>query len=221
MKTISSILLGLALPLLVLAAEPARIERDLGQGLAYVRVHSLPADLPPTPAKPGPLVLDLRYARGNPDAATTLGAWLKFRTSARTPVFILVNGGTAPAVLEILETTEPMPGLLTLGAASSKYVPDVTLRISAAIERSAYDALEHGMPVETLLADNPTKPRHDEAAIAQDHAASATGSDDDEPALDDSSSPAPAAPPAPPPLIDAALQRAVQMHRALLALKRI
>jgi hypothetical protein len=221
MKKISSLLLGLALPLLVLAAEPVRFERDLGRGLAYVRVHSLPADLPPTPAKPGPLVLDLRYARGNPDAATTLGAWLKFRASARTPVFILVNGGTAPAVLEFLENTEPLPGLLTLGAASSKFVPDVTLRIAPATERSAYDALEHGLPVETLLTDNPTKPRHDEAAIAQDHAATGSGAEDDDSALDDSSSPAPALPPAPPPLIDAALQRAVQLHRALLALKKI
>ncbi len=221
MKKISAALLAFALPLLSLATEALPLERDLGQGLAYVRIHSLPADLPPAPAKPGALVLDLRYARGSADAVAILGAWLKFRASAHTPVFVLVNAGTAPAVLEFLEDTEPMPGLLTLGTASSKFVPDVTLRISAATERSAYDALEHGTPLETLLTDNPTKPRHDEAAIAQDHAASSADSEDDEAGPDDSRTPAAVLPVAPPPLIDSALQRAVHLHRALLALKKI
>jgi len=221
MKNFFALLLGLALPLLAPATEPARIERDLGQGLAYVRAHSLPADLPPAPARPGALVLDLRYARSTLDGVTTLGAWLKFRATARTPVFVLVNGGTAPAVLEFLETADPMPGLLTLGAASSKFVPDVTLRVSAVTERAAYDALEHGTPVATLLTDNPGKPRHDEAEIAQEHAAPSAGSDDDETGPDDSGQPA-VNPPAPPaPLIDTTLQRAVHLHRALLALRKI
>ena len=221
MKIIHAALLALALPLLALATESARIERDLGQGLAYARVHSLPADLPAAPARLGALVLDLRYALSSSDGVTTLGAWLKFRASARTPVYVLVNSGTAPAVLEFLETADPMPGLLTLGAASSKFVPDVTLRVSAATERAAYDALEHGTPVATLLTDNPTKPRHDEAEIAQEHAAPSAGSDDDETGPEESVSASPALPAPPPPLIDTTLQRAVHLHRALLALKKI
>ena len=221
MKIIPAALLALALPLLALATESARIERDLGQGLAYARVHSLPADLPAAPARLGALVLDLRYALSSSDGVTTLGAWLKFRASARTPVFVLVNGGTAPAVLEFLETADPMPGLLTLGAASSKFVPDVALRVSAATERAAYDALEHGTPVATLLTDNPAKPRHDEAEIAQEHAAPSAGSDDDETGPEGSVSASPALPAPPPPLIDTTLQRAVHLHRALLALKKI
>ncbi|MDB6128436.1 MAG: hypothetical protein JWM35_2332 [Verrucomicrobia bacterium] len=209
-------------PLLAPGAESGRIERDLGQGLAYVRVRALPADLPGSTAKSTPFVLDLRYAGANETGVTALGAWLQFHSSLRTPVFVLVNASTASAILDFLETTGDIAGLITLGGASSHFVPDVPLKVSAATERSAYDALEHGTAIETLLTDQPGKVRHDEASIAQERTA-----EPDEPVPGDGDviadvpevAPTPAL--APRPLIDATLQRAVHLHRTLLALRRI
>ena len=204
-----------------LAAAPDRLERELGLGLGYCRAHTLPADLPAAAAKPRPLVLDLRYARGDDSAATLLGNWLKFHSSAATPVFVLVNAGTAPALLAYLAAIEPPAGLVTLGPASPAFEPDIPLKISPADERAAYDALEHGTPIEALLADHSAKPRHDEAAIALER----TGSPEDSAAADDGPSDAPgtapAAPAPPPPLVDTSLQRAVNLHRTLLALRKL
>jgi len=201
-----------------IAAPAPPIERDLGLGLAYCRVHTLPADLPTAVAKPRPLVLDLRYARGDDSAATLLGAWLKFHSSAATPVFVLVNADTAPALLAYLTAIEPPAGLVTLGATSPAFEPDIPLRISAATERAAYDALESGTPVEALLTDHSAKPRHDEAAIAQER----TGAPGDTSAADDGTPEAgPATPAPPPPLADYSLQRAVNLHRTLLALRKL
>lgn len=212
--------LGLALlPGLALAA-PDRLERDLGQGLAYCRVHVLPADLPAAPAKPGALVLDLRYASGDDRAAAALVAWLKFRSSAAAPVFVLLNADTAPAVLGWFTSHEPPVGLVTLGAASPRLDTDLVLKISPAAERAAYDALEHGTPVANLLTDNSVKPRHDEASIAQERTGSpedTTG--DSDPA--ETAEPKPSTPAVPPPVIDYVLLRAVHLHRALLALKHL
>ena len=206
-------------PLAATRAEPARIERDLGEGLSYLRVRALPADLPESAAKPVSLVLDLRYARGSEAATTALGAWLQFRASLRTPVFILVNASTAPAILDFLETDGAIPGVITIGVASSHFVPDVPLKISATTERSAYDALENGTTVETLLKDQPGKIRHDEASIAQERA---VPPDEGDASVGDVIADVTVAPPpAPPPLIDTTLQRAVHLHRTLRALRRI
>jgi hypothetical protein len=206
--------------LVTVTAFAAPLERDLGQGLAYCRVHRLPADLPTAAAKPGVLVLDLRFARGDDGAATALGAWLKFRSSTASPVFVLLNADTAPAVLDYFADLAPSAGLITLGAAAPRVTPDIPVKIPPAAERAAYDALERGTPLETLLTDSSAKPRHDEAAIAQERS-----NPPDEPAPDGADSPdgtpATVAPAAPPPVIDAVLQRAVYLHRSLLALRKL
>ena len=131
-------------------------------------MHSLPADLPAASGKPGAVVLDLRYALGDDSAAPVLGAWLKFHCAATTPVFVLVNAETAPALLAYLAAIESPAGLVTLGTISPRFEPDIALKISPAAERVAYDALEHGAPVDSLLTDRAVKPRHDEASIAQE-----------------------------------------------------
>jgi hypothetical protein len=76
-------------------------------------------------------------------------------------------------------------------------------------DRKAYDALEKGADVRSLLSDYPDKPRIDEAYLEKEHIA-------------DSEAPeVPTDKPLPPrPTVDALLQRAVQLHRGLLALKR-
>jgi hypothetical protein len=209
--------------LAALSAGAAPLERDLGQGLAYCRVHRLPADLPVAPGKPSPLVLDLRFALSDESATTALGAWLRFRSSTAAPVLVLLNADTAPAVLDFFAALEPPAGLVTLGAASPRLAPDIAVNISAAAEHTAYDALEHGTPLDTLLTDPSPKPRHDEAAIALERTNPPDGSapaDSDGPDSADGAAAA-AAPAVPPPVIDSVLQRAVYLHRSLRALKKL
>jgi hypothetical protein len=196
-----------ALPPAARAAPPAR---DLGQGLSYYRVHELPSDLPSPPSgHTGPCVLDLRFARSGETDASTLRAWVRFNVSAHTPIFVLENAATSPAILASLRGSGPA-GLIVLAPAPDGLLPDIAVRTSDEADRSAYDALEKGSPVESLLSDNPAKPRVDEAYLEKEH-------------LSDSEAPEvpPDNPARPRPLVDAMLQRAVQLHRGLLALKRL
>ena len=193
------------------AAPAAALVRDLGQGLVYYRVHELPEDLPSTPitGRPGACVLDLRFAKAGESEAATLRAWIKFNVSTRTPIFVLENAVTAPSLLAAVPGNGP-PGLIVLAPAAARASPDIAVRVSAEDDRLAYDALESGAPVESLLRDFPDKPRIDEAYLEKEHI-----SDSDAPDL-------PTDKPLPPrPLVDAMLQRAVQLHRGLLALKKI
>ena len=213
----------LFLSLVAVTAFAAPLERDLGQGLAYCRVHRLPADLPAASGKPGPLVLDLRFALSDNDGAAALGAWLRFRSSTAAPVLVLLNAATAPAVLDYFAAIDPPAGLVTLGAASPRLAPDISVKVSADAEHTAYDALEHGTPLDTLLTDASTKPRHDEAAIALEHTnppdgSSSAGSDEPDAADRAAAAPTPAVPP---PVIDTVLQRAVFVHRSLRALRKL
>jgi hypothetical protein len=199
------------------AAAPA----DLGQGLLYCRVHALPADLPAASTGKSALVLDLRYTLTDDTGATAFSAWLGFRTAVH-PVFILVNAGTGPALLHAL-AARPLPsGVVALGPPLSDFTPDVPLKISPDTERRAYDAFDHGTAIESLLVEKIDKPRYDEASMVKDHVSDseppAPDDEEDAPAKPDSSKDKPAPPPQ---LIDLALQRAVQLHRALLALHKI
>jgi hypothetical protein len=183
----------------------------LGQGLVYYRVRELPRDLPSTPitGRPGACILDLRFAKAGESEAATLRAWVKFNVSTRTPIFVLENAATASSLLAALPGNGPS-GLIVLAPESSRTAPDIAVRVAPEDDRRAYDALESGAPVESLLRDFPDKPRIDEAYLEKEHI-----SDSEAPEL-------PADKTLPPrPLVDAVLQRAVQLHRGLVALKRI
>jgi hypothetical protein len=194
---------------------------DLGKGLLYRRVHALPADLPTSdPEKKSAVVLDLRYVATDDAGATALAAWLGFRTAAQ-PVFILVNAGTDAALIHALAAHPALPGVVVLGPALPVFTPDVTLKISPDLERRAYDAAEHGSTVESLIVEKADKPRYDEAELVKDHVSdsaptTAENNSPDDPADAPAKKPVP-----PPPLIDLALQHALQLHRALLALRKI
>lgn len=191
----------------------AAVERDVGNGLVYVRVHQLPADLPPKPAgRVPPCVIDVRYLEADADAAKAFGAWLKFRATPRSPVFVLANGGTAPALLEIVAAHDKGTGIAVVGIETARFHPDVPVKSTAEDERRAYDALEKGAELATLLADNPRKVRNDEASLNRDRPATPLP-----PVNDDG----PGAESAARPVIDATLQRAVHLHRALVAMKKI
>jgi hypothetical protein len=191
----------------------APIERKLPDHLVYIRVHALPADLPTDDSvRQHPCVVDLRYTQADTASAGILVNWVKFHCSPRTPMFVLVNGSTAPALVTGLRR-EVMPGLLTAGVAAQRFEPDLIVTQSAADERRAYDALEQGTDIAALITDHPDKLRNDEASLAQERTT-------EPPADDTEESPAPGAAekqkPAP---TDAALQRAVHVYEGLRALK--
>lgn len=213
MSTARFVLLAAVLGLVRAPAAP--LERDLGQGLAYLRVHALPADLPASAAAGHPVVLDLRYVAGGPAEAAGLFAWLKHHAGIRTPVFLLANDRTGAALLAPLNSPEAVTGLIILGAAAPGFEPDIALAVPPAEERRAYDALEHGAATDSLVVTRTDKPRNDEATLAKARLADPADGDDEPPA-EEKPKPAP-----PPQVIDAVLQRAVQLHRSLLALKRL
>ena len=211
--------------LVLILADPrgagaAPLERDLGHGLAYLRVAQLPADLPTKVAEPHKaLVLDLRFVSADATAGQAFGAWLGFRASAHSPLTILLNAETSPLLLHVFLTPSLPPGVVTIGPASSEFKADVAVDVSPQADRLAYDALAKGTPIEDLVAHKLDKPRRDEAELARQHNNGNSDEDVEEPA------PKPAATPAAPavdaPVTDLVLVRAVQLHRALLALRRL
>lgn len=201
-------------------ANAASLERDLGEGLSYLRVHVLPADLPAADVKPGPIVLDLRFTLAESEAVTSLKAWLEARATEKTPVFILINADTALALRSHIKDVEDQPGVISIGRPSPEVTPDLEIETNATQERAAYEALEKNTSVDALVRENTDKTRIDEASIMQARAEETDGPDEFfAPArrrADETKSDSP-----PPALIDRALQRAIQLHRALLALKRL
>jgi hypothetical protein len=184
--------------------------RDLGEGLTYFRVHELPADQPsPVSGRPGACVLDLRYAKSDAPSALTLRAWIKFNVTPHTPVFVLENAETDPALLAAL-SGGGQTGILVIAPISKSVSPDIAIHVSGADDRKAYEALEKGADIKSLLSDYPDKPRVDEAYLEKEHIADSEAPD----SVSDKPDP-------PKPMIDPVLQRAVQLHRGLVALRRI
>jgi hypothetical protein len=110
--------------------------------------------------------------------------------------------------------------VITIGRASADTTPDITIESTGDEERRAYAALEHSSSIESLITENADKPRNDEATIMRARA-DPNGGQTDTSSPDGVTPAGKKAEPPPPLLIDHALQRAVQLHRALLALKRI
>ena len=198
---------ALGLVLSAAGAWAAPITRDLGDGLTYVRIRELPADLPGGAAVPGQaLILDLRYLAAGRDAAAALLAWAEFRASARTPLFLLANRETGAELNAALRRVSRGKGCVVIGVPGPGFEPQLAAKSEPAAEREAYAALERGEPVMSLLTENPGKVRLDEASLNHPPA------EEEAPAAD-------SVKPAPP--IDAALQRAFHLHRSLRALRRM
>ena len=211
------LLCGLVLALAAPGLRAAPLERDLGRGLEYFRVHRLPGDLPADAAVGDhPVVLDIRYVPGDARDGRDLLAWLRRHAAIRHPVFLLANPETGPSLLAPLDSPDAVIGLIILGPAAPDFSPDIALHVSPAVERRAYEALEHGASVRSLTVDIPVKSRQDEAMLDREHLP-----DSALPDLEDEADQAGPAPSGPPPLIDAVLQRAIQLDRGLIALRRI
>jgi len=214
-------LLALSSLLLAPRSLPAAEVTDLGQGLSYLRVHAL-ADagrgLRSTLASPTAVVIDLRRATADEASLAALRDGLAVRNPAAARMFILVGPDTPAGVADIVGHSPA----LTLGIAGSQPAPKVTVQVDAATDRRAYDALETGTPVAALISGKIEKERYDEATLVQDFK---SGNVDASPppapdptAAKPADAKAAATPPAP--LVDRVLQRAVHLHRALLALRK-
>ena len=194
------------------AGRAAPLERDLGQGLSYVRIHSIPTDLPTGESPRGrACIVDVRYVRGDRAASTALLSWLKTHARPKSPVFLLANPGTAQVLLVPLNSAGAVPGLVVLGPAARDFKPDISVPVSPSAERRAYDALEKGASIDSLVTETVEKPRNDEERLDREHLSDSAPQDQ----------PADSGQPAAPALTDPVLQRAVQLHRALLALRRL
>ena len=198
----------------------APLERDLGRGLAYLRAAQLPADLPTKVAEPHKtLVLDLRFVSADATAGQAFGAWLGFRASANSPLTILINAETSPLLLRAFLITPLPPGVVTIGPAANEFRADIPVNVSPQADRLAYAALAKGTPIEDLVAHKLDKPRRDEAELTRQHTNGNTDEDSEAPPPKTAATPAPPAIEAP--VTDLVLVRAVQLHRALLALRRL
>ncbi len=202
LRAVLRLFVGLA----AVTAAAAPLTRDLGDGLLYVRVRELPADLPASPPVPGGgCVLDLRYLPAGRDAAAAFLAWAEFRAGARSPLFLLANRDTGAELSAALRRLPHGGGCAVIGIAGPGFEPQLAVKADPAAERAAFDALEGAGSVMDLLVENPGKPRIDEASLSRPLA------EEDTP---------PAAAPTPRP-IDAVLQRALHLHRSLRALRRL
>lgn len=211
----------------------AAIEKELGNSLAYFRVTDPEADRTPVldaiALRPA-LVLDLRSLSVSHGFVDALQIAL-----ARTPPphavrIVLLNATTSPALVAALG--QELPSVITLGPRSPSLSPDIIVATSNEDDLRAFHALATGTPVDKLINDNREKRRYDEAKLVQDHANGVTPPDSVLPAEaeDDTvkteptsvkKSPEAGKKTEPLPIIDLVLERAVQLHRSLLALKKL
>jgi len=207
------------------AATPPAAPLDLGRGLAYVRLHRLPDDFALLSAawSAPALIVDLRYPKDDGTRVTGLGLPPRPRAA---PLLVLVGPGTPAETVAALRL--PAPDLITLGLQGPGGAPDIALAVKPEADRRAYDALDAGASVESLIGENMAKPRFDEAVLAHEHTAEVAAGESTPTSVQNptqappANAPAPAPPPAPEPASkDVVLQRAVQLHRALLALGKL
>ena len=212
------LLFALLVALAPALAAAAPLEADLGEGLHYWRAHEIPAELPgPAFASGKPCILDIRFAHASGGAGPVLLAWLRLHAAPRAPVFLLANAQTDPELLAPLDSPDAVNGLVILGPAAPRFSPDIALGITRAEDRRAYNAAEKGASLESLIVEKVEKERFDEERLAKEHHSdSAVGEAEDAAKPEAGTAPKP-----PPQLIDSVLQRAVQLHRSLLALRRL
>jgi hypothetical protein len=201
-------------------------EHDLQQDLAYARSANLDADLEAigqSLTRHPALVLDLRQASATEKSAATLAQLLARQPSTPRYVRILLLSKNSSRAL-MKELTTDIPGVVTLSAQSELFTPDIKVAVTAEEDRLAYEALTGGTPLDQLLSGStPKKIRYDEASLVREHNTPRqppqreTAEEDH----DDTTAPAVQEPKPNTPPVDYVMLRAVQLHRALLAMKKL
>lgn len=189
---------------------------DLGEGLGYVRVHSFTQDgarLTAALSASTALVIDCRYTKDTPVEPEAL----ERAFTARKPdafLALLVTNETGKLYLVFSALSPKLIALTPSGAPAYPHT-SVVVTQPADVDRRAYDGLDSGMPLEALITGKIEKERFDEAELVKEFEnGNANAAPPPEP---DPSKPVAEKAPV---LTDRVLQRAVHLHRALLALKR-
>ena len=194
--------------------------RALPGGLSYLRARDL-AQLDGA-ASPAEMIIDLRGLRETtPDGATRLGTLLA-SGSARTLRLVLIDPNTSADLLAVVKASKGRH--LTLGANLPAGAVDVAVATPAERDQQAVAALDSGRPPESLLETRQEKVRYDESSMVRDHAKGLPIPDappelETEPGKADAKSASTAAAEAP--LVDRVLERALHLHRALRAIRRL
>jgi hypothetical protein len=211
---LSALFLALVLTELTRAAPPEPI--DLGANLAYLHIKSL-ADAAPllstAQSAQRPLVLDLRYATSE---AAALSVFQTALARHPAPLFILFSTATPQEIIAVVK--QSAGAIITLSVAGADAPAQIQVKADPAADRLAYEALGQGTLPAILVTGKIEKERFDEATLVQEFK---NGNPDAEPPpLPDPTQPKlNEAAPVKAPLIDRVLQRAIQLHRALLALE--
>lgn len=211
---LSALFLALVLTELARAAPPEPI--DLGANLAYLHIKSL-ADAAPllstAQSAQRPLVLDLRYATSE---AAALSVFQTALARHPAPLFILFSTATPQEIIAVVK--QSAGAIITLSVAGADAPAQIQVKADPAADRLAFEALGQGTLPAILVAGKIEKERFDEATLVQEFK---NGNPDAKPPpLPDPTQPKlNEAAPVKAPLIDRVLQRAIQLHRALLALE--
>jgi hypothetical protein len=198
--------LPLAFTALLAAALPAA---ELAPGLAYLR---------PDRAPPGELhaaghravVLDLRACE-NPLSAAWIDA-LRGAAGPTQPLILALVSPETPA--HVLQPLDGLPRCIRLGRDGSPTPPDVVVKIAPEADRAALDALARGTPPAELASQKISKTRHDETTLVRARDATPAENSEKDPADRSPAAEKPA-------VLDAVLQRAVQVYQGLLALGKV
>jgi hypothetical protein len=194
--------------------------QDLEKDLTYARIGDLGKDaivLEAALGKPD-LILDLRNATATNDLAASLAQRLaQPPPNASDHRLILLNATTSAAI--VAAVSRPVPRQLSIGPNSTAVLPDIIVTITLDQDRKAYDAFKVGEPLGKLINSNPEKKRFDEATLAHNRSTLADADPGDE------TDPAQAPPvqekkPAEE-IHDLVLERAIQIHHALLVTERV
>jgi len=202
---------------------------EFGDGLDYVRIRNLDTETPVTAR--AAMIVDLRGSTGvSPLAATRLAGLLEVRGPGAIRL-VLIDRATASNLVGLLKSSPSR--LLILGAADSGLALDIAVATTAETDLQAREAIDAGTPLPDLLEQKREKRRYDEAAMVRDHAnglpipESPPGADTPNPERDAETGGKAGTGPAAPkeakakPLVDQVLQRAIHVHQALRALKKL
>lgn len=209
-KSLLIVLVFLAFAGLCSAQKPV----DLGRGLTYLRVGDFRADGATLGAQVStnrPLVVDLRGATASAGEAAEFSAAVA-RRAGSLPLMILVGPDTPATLMPALAKLPA--GALTLGIRKAQPAPSLVIEQTEDADRRAYAAWQNGTALEVLINGKLEKSRFDEAALVKEFQ-SGHGT------VTPPAAPNPAAKPEgePAALADRVLQRAVHLHRALIALR--
>ncbi|MBM3872240.1 MAG: hypothetical protein FJ382_00620 [Verrucomicrobia bacterium] len=196
----------------------AAFPRPLPGGPAYVRARDLAQlDLAATPAE---AIVDLRSlgeatAEGIAQLRTLLAAG-----SAGTLRLVLIDPATAGELQALVKAASGR--ILTLGANLPPGAVDVAVATTTDLDGRAVAALDAGRAPHELLGTRPEKARYDESSMVRDHA-KGLPIPDAPPEADESSDHAkpPTGLDSETALVDHVLERALHLHRALRAIRRI